>query len=265
MGVIHMRLSRLTTRLTVFIFCICLLGCMGILLASQATPKAQSSWYRWKGSQATVGFSENAGNTTDTTLNSMIGLDYARTHLVNKAMANLQYSSSDKGVTKEKYYVENEIDYSFKDPYQQFLFLDTHATFDKFSPYDYVWVVAAGYGLNLVQRGRFTLSAQAGPGNREVREYATQQVTNYPIVNTKTTATFLLDKTGGNKLSEVLTYNIGKPYDSLTSLSSVTMKLKTHFSAVFSYQVDYTSKIPAGDEHTSKVDMTTTANLVFTY
>ena len=156
-----------------------------MLMASAATPVATGSWHHWKGSQATVGFSENAGNTSDTTLNSAIGLDYARTHVTNKAGFDLQYSSSNKGITKEKYYVENEMDYLFKGSHQQFLFLDTNATFDKFSPYDYVWIVAGGYGLNLVQRGRFTLATQAGPGNREVREHRRAEGDGLPYLEYK--------------------------------------------------------------------------------
>lgn len=260
-----MGFNRLVKQLATLFLCIGMPGYVGMLMASAPAPVAQGAWHRWKGSHAAVGFSENSGNTTDTTLSGAIALDYARTHVTNQAIADLQYSSSDRGITKEKYYLENEMDYLFKDAHQQFVFVDTNATFDKFSPYDYVWVVAGGYGLNLVQRGRFTLATQVGPGNREVREYSTQKVTDYPILNTKTALTFLLDQAGENKLSETLTYNVGQPYDSLTSLSSVVMKLKTHFSAVFSYQLDYTSKIPAGSTHTQKVDMATMANLVFTY
>lgn len=251
---------------------VCVLAVSGSTFASVTPPvncppgvaKQNISKY-WKGSQASMGFSNSTGNSTDTSLTSAMLVKFTNTNIANSLSGTAEYSSSDKGVTKEKYYIDNQFDYYFKDSMQQFLFLDNNATFDEFSPYYYTWVNSAGYGISPLNIGRFSWVLQAGPGWRQLQERLTKKTTNYFIFNTQSTMNYAIDKAGRNKLSEVLIYNVGQPFDYLSSNSSLVMQVLGHLSFVLSYQLEWVSKIPKGSANTKKLDTTTTANLVFTY
>jgi putative salt-induced outer membrane protein YdiY len=219
----------------------------------------------WKGSQASVGFTSNTGNTTDSSLNSAALVKYTHKSIANALSATAAYSSNKDGVTKEKYYVENEFDYNFLDSHKQFLFLDTNATFDLFSAYTYAWVTSAGYGLSPILTKHWNMTIHLGPGLRALQDRQTKIKSDYAILNTGGSLAYIIDKDGKSTLSEAVVYNIGKPYNYLSTTTSLTMQIMQHLAAMISYQLQWTSKIPEGSNHTDLTDTLTSMNLVFSY
>ena len=236
-----------------------------ILAAVVSTTFADKHPSHWDGSQVVIGFTSNSGNTVDNSLSSSLLIKYTRTNVVNIFTTTAAYSSSADGVTKEKYYVENEFDYNFLDSYKQFLFFDTNSTFDLFSPYDYVWVTSSGYGLSPVANSNWNWKLQLGPGWRRLRDRSKRTTSDYLILNTGSKLSYTLDKSGKSKISEAVIYNVGQPYDYFSTNTSLAMQIMQHLSAVLSYQLEWTSTIPAGSSHTKRTDTLTAVNLVFTY
>ena len=234
-----------------------------LCVASAAFARPHKS--HWDGSQVILGFTDNGGNTIDDSLSSSLIIKYAQKHLANAFTTTADYSSNDKSVTKEKYYVENEFDYNFLDQHKQFLFVDTNSTFDLFSAFNYVWVSSAGYGLSPIATARWNWTLQFGPGWRRLRERANKKTSDFVILNTGSTLSYTLDEDGKSKLSEAVLYNVGQPFDYFSTNTALSMQIMQHLSAVLSYQLEWTSKIPEGSDHTKHTDRQTAINLVFTY
>jgi putative salt-induced outer membrane protein YdiY len=235
------------------------------IIAASALAYADQQVSNWHGTLASLGFTENGGNTTDTSLNSSVLIQYTYKHLANAFKTTAGFSSNKDGVTKEQYYVENEFDYNFLDAHKQFLFFDTNSTFDRFSAYKYAWVSSAGYGLLPLLTEHWSLTMRAGPGLRMLQDRKTKVTSEYPILNTAANLAYTLDKDGKSKLSEAVLYNVGKPYNYFSTTTALSMQIMKHLSAILSYQRQWTSKIPAGSDHTDLTDTLTTMNLVFSY
>ena len=145
------------------------------------------------------------------------------------------------------------------------MFIDSNSTFDLFSAYNYVWVSSAGYGLSPLSSKRWNWTLRFGPGWRRLRERLNNLTSDYLIFNTGTTLAYTIDKEGKSKLSEALIYNVGQPFDYFATNTALSMQIMQHLSAVLSYQLEWSSKIPAGSNYTKLTDTQTAVNLVFTY
>lgn len=229
-------------------------------VSSKATEKSS-----WDGSKIQFGLSSSTGNTESENYNTQINIDYTKYRWTNAFQANNWFGKSDGNVNQEKYFFQDQINYSFNDNanIDNYVFVSGNWTFDRFSPYKYQSVYALGYGRDWVKTDRLVLNTQIGPGYRRNKERDTGLIEANYILTTQAGIRWFITKTGA--LSETVRYDIGRPYDYLKSVTAFTNKIVGNLAVQISYTVEHYSSIPANSTNTHKTDTTTNVALVYTF
>jgi len=237
--------------------------------AESSTPSSPRHWSgdisprHWTGSNAQFGLVMDTGNSSDTNFSSALNLKFHAAPWLNIFQVSAQYSSAEGGVTKEKYFAMDQLNYSFSKTRKSFVFMNSNFTEDKFSPYNYQVIGSAGYGRDIVKTKNFLLNVQAGPGVRNNKVRVTEETDTNLIL---TTASYLNWKIAKSVvLSEQLTYDVGPPYNYLKSVTALTNKIIGNLAIQVSYTVEYYSDIPLDSTNTKNLDTTTNITLVYNF
>jgi putative salt-induced outer membrane protein len=217
----------------------------------------------WDGSNATVGFTMNTGNTQSKNFNGSVNLQYKKNRWTNTAYVSMQLQKSEGVLSKDKYTANDQVNYSYNKAQNSFIFGNLDATMDHFSAYKYVLVTSAGYGRDIIKNDDITWSAQIGPGWRRnvVREDDTP--TNRFIITTQTNVAWSLTKAG--TLTETARFDYGKPYNYFQTVTAFTNKIIGNLAMQVSFELDYYSAIPPMSSNTKKTDTTTALSLVYNF
>ena len=217
----------------------------------------------WDGTNASLGANANTGNTRTATINAGFNALYKNDPWSNTANFAVLWGKADGSVNKEKFTAVDQLNYSFHKENKSFFFMNGDFTADRFSPYSYVFVGAAGYGRDLYRSTKLVLSAQAGPGWRrnEVRENGDPN-SNIIIV---TQANFKWNVTDKGVFTELFRYDIGAPFDYLQTITAFQNKIIGNLAVQLSFELDYYSKIPPNSTFTQKTDTISAVSLVYNF
>lgn len=213
------------------------------------------------GSNAQVGAVVTTGNSNTTNLSGGLTVNYTKGPWLNNFQGNGQFTSNNGQTTQQQIFFQNQTDYNMG---RNFIFGNVNYTQNKFSPYDYQAVVSAGYGRTLVDNEKVKLSTQVGPGAR----INSIKLNNQPsYVETRLIGVAGLnlawDITDTVQFTENVTYNFGKPYDYLKTVSALTNKIIGNVAMQVSYTTEYYSTIPMGSQNTQNLDTTLNLSLVY--
>ena len=228
--------------------------------ASHEPNKPKSNW---EGTSIQFGFSNNTGNTKTTDINSQFNIAYSRDRWLDNGQFQFQWGKNKGEVSKEKYFFNNQTDYAFNKPRTSFVFLSEGFTVDKFSPYDYEALIAAGLGHDLIRNDKVVWSIQAGPGFRQNRETATQITNKTAVATTQTNLTWNINKT--TQFTQLIQANFSKPYNFYKSQTALTSTLFDHFAIQVSYMAQYYTEIPRFSKNTEKLDTTTLVSVIYNF
>ncbi len=221
----------------------------------------------WAGTQVSLGLVINTGNTNTTNVNAGAVINYAKGPWNNNAQATAQWGRDSGVLTKEKYFLQNQLSYLFGKAQRNYGFVNGTGTADEFSPYEYQAIVAAGYGREVFKTDKFNLKLQSGPGfRRNVQKKTTlgpSKVMNGAVLSSEAKLAWQVTKSG--QFSEDLRYDYGSPYNYMRSVTAFTNKIIRNIAMQVSLTLDRYSKIPAGSLNTKKLDTTTSLALVYTF
>jgi len=111
-----------------------------------------------------LGYIMSSGNTDTTTLNSKFNVHYNMDEWLQKFSLEA-YSSSDNDVsTGERYRADYQLDRKLDE--SRYIFGNGSYEEDKFSGYEYISTMVAGYGHQLYNQDKTTLDAEIGLGYR---------------------------------------------------------------------------------------------------
>jgi putative salt-induced outer membrane protein len=220
----------------------------------------------WDGSNANVGYIRNTGNTNSSTLNLGTNVLYKKNWWENTFLGEFQYGKQNGKSNRQYFHFNDQVQF-FLDPKvknSNFIFVNNDTQLNRFGPYRYQMVTAAGYGRQLVNTKRFQWSAQAGPGyRRNKRNTGDKKTSGTAVLTTQTNATLMLGKWG--TLTQLVRFDMAKPYNYLTTVTALTNKIWEHVAVQISFTTQYYSKIPSGSSNTEKLDTITNISLVYNY
>lgn len=217
----------------------------------------------WHGTSAKFGAVINTGNTNTSQYNAGGTLDYTKNRWNNVTVTNWQFGKSEGEVNQEKYFIQNELNYGLDPTRKKYLFQTASYTEDKFSPYKYQLLIAAGFGFHLWRTDRFSLRFQFGPGYRRDEVDGTDEVHDQIVATTRTTMKWQMTK--NSNFRQIVQYDIGSQYNYLKTVSVVTNKVTGHIAIQLSYVVENYSRIPLGSSNTEKTDTTTNIAVVYNF
>lgn len=135
---------------------------LGLVLSANA-------WTDWTGS-GELGLVFARGNTDTETLNTELNVGYTRERWSNDSMFSFLRSETDGDVEASRFVFANNTDYALS----EVSYLTGVARYDqdKFSSFEFQTSLAIGYGRELIDTERQTLSLDVGPGVRhsEIRD-----------------------------------------------------------------------------------------------
>ena len=221
----------------------------------------------WAGSQLNLGIVVNTGNTRTTNIDFASIINFSKGSWNNNTQATAQWGSDTGVLTKEKYYLQNQLNYLFNGKKKNYIFFNTTGTIDEFSPYVYQVIVTAGYGRELIKTKHFYLRLQSGPGYRRNEQRATSLISRHQsnnlVLSSQAFISWQITKSGA--FTEQLRYDIGSPYDYLRSVTAFTNEIIHNLAAQVAFTVDYYSSIPPGSTRSVKTDTTTSISLVYNF
>lgn len=112
----------------------------------------------------TLGFVSTSGNTDTQSYNGEFRATWYTTHWTHNLKLRGMGSREDGSNQAERYYFEEKSDYNLNN--EQYLFVRSTYTNDRFSGFDYQASLGTGYGRHLVNSGNFTLQGFSGLGYR---------------------------------------------------------------------------------------------------
>ena len=215
----------------------------------------------WKGSKASLGLVINTGNTNSSSISAEVDADYTKDRMQNITQITAQFGRSNGVLDKEKYYLQNQLNYNFNKTRTRFIFLNTNGTVDQFSPYTYQAVGSTGYGQDIFRNKRFIISGQIGPGFRSTKISNTKTTDNNIIAAAKINLLWQILKSA--TLTETVSCDYGQPFNYLKSVTAFTNQISGHLALQVSLTIENYSKIPPNSTNTQTTDTTTNVALVY--
>ena len=230
---------------------------MRILLFGMFSMLSLSAAADWTGS-GELGLVFARGNTETETLNTALKLTYTRERWTNQSNFSFLRSESDGDLEASRFVGENKTDYALSE--KSYLTGVGRYDRDRFSSFRFQTSAAVGYGRNLLDSERQSLSIEAGPGVRysEIRDNGETETdligrlaSNYRLKVSETaelTNDTLVETGSSNTFFEnVLALDVA---------INAAMSLKTGFSVRHNTDVE-----PGRD----KTDYLSTVNLVYSF
>ena len=232
-------------------------------LEDHSDKKSEDTASAWKGSNAQLGITANTGNTQAIDGNTALNVNYAKRHWKNIFQFTTQIQKNGGSTTSEKFYAQDQMNFSFGDAYNQFIFLNTNGTVDKLSPYTFQGVLTTGYGLDLINNNNFKWSVQAGPGFRTNRFREQNLIENKYATTAQTNIDWAITPT--DDLTETFSAVWGEPSNYYKSVSTFTNKITSNNATNGTFTIDYYDKIPPSSTQTFKTNTTTAISLVYNF
>jgi len=205
------------------------------------------------------------GNTTTKNFNGAITLNYTKELWNNNAQFQAQISKDKGELTKEKYFTQDQLSYTFNKEKTSYFFGNGNLTVDHFSAYSYQGVLILGYGHYLVKNKTVILTVQAGPGLRRSKVSSTQDIDNNVIGSVQGQLTWNIKQGKYGTFSQIFRDDFGPPYDYIKSVTAYQTQITKHIALEAAFTLEYYSNLPEFSSDTKRTDTTTTLNLVYNF
>ena len=228
-----------------------------------AGDKADQAAHLWTGSLQFGGVM-NTGNTSNENVNTKMTLNFKTDTWQNMAAVSAFISENRGSLDGTRYNFEGESHYFFNP--ERFAFANTHTTWDRFSPYDYMVTVAGGYGFRLFERAHFFWGAQFGPGWRGSQQSETKRFESVIILQPSMRLEWTISPTV--HFEQVFSADIAKLSNYYSTFRSETT-LETHIignlGLQLSYRMTYNSSIPEESDNSLRLDTVTQVSAIYKF
>jgi putative salt-induced outer membrane protein len=220
------------------LFALLALAAVGPVLA-QGAPSAPSDPLT---GQIAVGYLATSGNTESTNVNATLAMLYQLERWAHDFDASAISAATDDVTTAEAYSAKYEGRRTFGDG-RPYLFTSIDWRRDRFSAYDQQVSESIGYGRQLLNRGRQTMSGEVGVGARQSTLIDLTEE-DEAIVRGAIDYELRLSDTTGFKQDFVI--ESGDSNTSFESISALRARLIGNIGLVLSYRVKNNSDVPPG-------------------
>ena len=232
------------------------LVCSGVL-AQKATGDAEDT--SWKG-DAELGYVSVSGNTEATTLKAHLKAEKAfAPKWNNTVLFDALNTSENKARSAERYFLSDQLDRELSE--REYAFGYASYERDRYSGYKYSGIVAAGYGVKLIERDNMTWDLAAGPGYRysELDEPQPDgdDVEKDLILRMNTEFMWKFSETA--QFDQTLSVETGSENTVTKSSTSVKTNLSGALFLKVAYNVKYTKNVPTENKHADTETVVTIA------
>lgn len=205
---------------------------------------------------AELGFTHLSGNTDSQTLIGKTRLTWLTDDFIHSLRGEVRNVSKDGETSAEQYLVAGRERYDFNGPHYVFGFARWEK--DRFAGYDQQLSVIGGYGRQLLEGSRHSLSLEAGPGyrNDRLREDANKQ---FAVAYTALAYRWGLSQYADFEQEMSVEYT--RQNTTARSLTAVTAQLNSRMSLRLSHEIKHNSQPP--DDASERTDNTTSASLLY--
>lgn len=207
----------------------------------------------WSG-EAAAGYVRTTGNTSTSSLNLKLGLDYKGVTWGNSFSASAFTGSRDKQTTDERYSVADKVNYNLSP--KDYLFANAGYDNDRFAGIAERYALTTGYGRHILATPTQTLDLEAGVGANRSREQDVNTFTNHAIATFG--GKYVWKITPSSQFSQSLRSEYATNNIYVNPITELKLTVIGNLFAALDYEVRYNSKVPADVRH---VDQITTINL----
>ena len=135
---------------------------------------------------------------------------------------------------------------------------------NKYAAYRTQLALTPGYGRDWIKNDKFQFSTQVGPSYRDSLADAVGAKHQHDFGGSFSLIMKWCCFAHG-KVEEDFDYTVGKPSNTIKSVSSYTDNLSEKLALSLTYTINAVSKIPQGTSQTKKVDTSSAVNLVYSF
>jgi putative salt-induced outer membrane protein len=230
--------------------------------SSAKTLAAEPATNPWSGSKASFGFNLSTGNTKSMTTNGELDVDYTRGLWTANNQISFQYGKNDGVENKKQYSFLDQLSYSLNHnaDIDNYVFAQSSYQSSAYAAFKSQFVFTMGYGRDWIKTKKFQLSTQLGPAYR-LSVAQDPDATRTSSIGGKFSAIFKWNNVLNGAFEQDLNYTMGKPANTLSTVTSYSTKLIKHLALSFSFTTNYVSTVPIAGK--KKFDTNTSINLVY--
>lgn len=220
-----------------------------------APPAPQPDAPPWSG-EAELGFTHLQGNTNSQTLIAKGRLVWLTGDLTHSLRGEVRHVTQDNRTSAERYLLAARERYDIEGPHYLFGFARWEK--DRFGGYDYQATAIGGYGRQLADDERHTLSLETGPGyriDRVTRGRDHRLAVLYGALDYR----WRFSDTAS--LGQELSLEATDPNLTTRSLSTLSARLNAHLALKLSYELEHNSHPP--DAAMARTDHITSVSLLY--
>lgn len=227
------------------------------LTPAPSDPAAAVTPSPWSGSSGELGYASARGNSTTDNLNAKLKLRYTDGDWIHSFDATAQSSSDEDGTTAERYTGSAGTALQLGEHRQ--LTATGRYEHDNFATYDRLATFSIGYGWRLIDRQRFYLDVQLGPGLRRAHNADEDEMESGPIARGQFDLKYSI--TDNTNLTNTLLVEAGS-YNTYTQNDfGLQVNMNARLALKAAWQLRHNSDVNDDDKRT---DTLTTVNLVYT-
>ncbi|SDM96317.1 DUF481 domain-containing protein [Vreelandella arcis] len=202
------------------------------------------------------GYNRLTGNTNSETLISKARLQWLTGNVTHSLRSDVRHVSKEGDTSTEQYLIAGRERYDFSGPHYLFGFARWEK--DRFAGYDQQLTAIGGYGRQLLDNDRHTLSLEAGPGYRDdrLREHGDEQLgVAYTAFDYHWSFSDYAD------IRQEVSLEYTRQNVTSRSLTALTAPLNAKLSLRLSHELKHNSEPPQDAEKNS--DTTTSASVLY--
>lgn len=205
---------------------------------------------------AELGFTHLSGNTNSQTLIGKTRLTWLTGDFTHSLRGEVRNVSKDGETSAEQYLVAGRERYDFNGPHYVFGFARWEK--DRFAGYDQQLSVIGGYGRQLLEGSRHSLSLEAGPGYRNDR---LREADNEQLAVAYTALAYHWGFSDYADIEQEMSVEYTQENTTGRSLTALTARLNSRMSLRLSHEIKHNSQPP--DDASERTDNTTSASLLY--
>jgi len=241
--------------------CLFVLASLLVVSVNASAEEKKEDKSPWK-SAVELGFISTTGNTETQTLALKVDVTYE----VDKWRHNGHAEGfgtetvDDTGnnvVSAERYELLGKSDYKFND--YDYMFGLVKLQKDRFSGFEYEYILSAGYGRKLIKEADMELDLEIGPG---VRLFKVDNGSSDNEKLLRLAGKYWWAISANSKFTQDLTFDIGEDITSTKSVSGLQANINKTLALKLTYTLRNKTKVPVGTE---KTDTEFAVTLVYTF
>lgn len=220
-----------------------------------APPPPQDGTPMFSG-DAELGFTHLSGNTDSQTLIGKTRLTWLTGDITHSLRGEVRNVTKDGETSAEQYLLAGRERYDFNGPHYLFGFARWEK--DRFAGYDQQLSVIGGYGRQLLEGSRHSLSLEAGPGYRHDR---LRDEDNDRLAVAYSALAYRFGFSNYADVEQEMSVEYTDQNTTSRSLTALTARLNSRMSLRLSHEIKHNSQPP--DDASERTDNTTSASLLY--